>query len=61
MRETEKIASAMGARRIYVETSSQEKYLPTRAFYARHQYLTAATVPGFYSDTDDKCILCKQL
>jgi acetoin utilization deacetylase AcuC-like enzyme/ribosomal protein S18 acetylase RimI-like enzyme len=50
-----------GGRAIYVETASQTKYAPTRAFYERCGYTVAATLPDFYSPGDDKVIYSKPL
>jgi ribosomal protein S18 acetylase RimI-like enzyme len=44
---------------IYVETASQQKYAPTRAFYERCGYTATATLPDFYSPGDDKIIYSK--
>ncbi|MDZ7664385.1 MAG: GNAT family N-acetyltransferase [Desulfotignum sp.] len=46
---------------IYVETASQAKYAPTRAFYERCGYTAAATLPDFYSPGDAKVIYSKSL
>jgi acetoin utilization deacetylase AcuC-like enzyme/GNAT superfamily N-acetyltransferase len=48
-----------GARRIYVDTSSSDKYEATRAFYRRMGYEETATLPGFYRDGDGKVIFVK--
>jgi hypothetical protein len=44
-----------------VETASQQKYAPTRAFYERCGYTATATLPDFYSPGDDKIIYSKSL
>jgi ribosomal protein S18 acetylase RimI-like enzyme len=56
----ERIAGRRG-RAIWVETSGQEKYLPTRKFYLRQGYQQAAVLPGFYADGDDKVVYVKRL
>jgi len=50
-----------GARIIRVETSAQEAYGPTRAFYERNRYLETARIPDFYKPGDDLVILTKRL
>lgn len=58
---TERLISAAGGRRIYVETSGRPDYLPTRSFYERCQYLKAAELPDFYAEGDSKVIYVKVL
>ncbi|MFU8768746.1 MAG: GNAT family N-acetyltransferase, partial [Desulfotignum sp.] len=53
--------TAAGGHAIYVETASQPKYGPTRAFYERCGYAVAATLPDFYSPGDAKVIYSKVL
>jgi len=48
--------AAMGAKRIYIETSGRELYEPTRAFYRAVGYRKAATIADFYGDGDAKVI-----
>jgi hypothetical protein len=48
-------------RRIYIETSSQAKYAPTREFYRRCGYEPEAVLKDFYADGDDKLIYVKAL
>jgi len=61
------VPSATGAselirgRRIYIETSSQPKYGPTRAFYLRCGYREEARFEGFYTEGDDKVVYSKRL
>jgi ribosomal protein S18 acetylase RimI-like enzyme len=54
-------AAALGARRIYVDTSGRADYGPARAFYERHGYRRAATLADFYAPGDPKLIYCKEL
>lgn len=61
MREAERRASAMGARRLYIETSSQPKYVPTRAFYEKAGYRLDARLEDFYAPGDDKLIYVREL
>jgi ribosomal protein S18 acetylase RimI-like enzyme len=46
--------AAAGGRRIFIDTSSQPKYAPTRAFYERNGYTCAARLPDFYAPGDDR-------
>jgi D-alanine-D-alanine ligase len=48
-------------RRIYVETSSRELYLPTHQFYSSCGYKIEAVLKQFYSPQDDKIIYVKVL
>jgi GNAT superfamily N-acetyltransferase len=48
-------------RRIYIETSSQPKYEPTRTFYLRCGYREEARFEGFYAEGDDKVVYGKQI
>ena len=54
-------AAALGARRIYVDTSGRADYAGARAFYARHGYRCEAVLPDFYAPGDAKWIFCKTL
>lgn len=57
--ETE--ARKRGGRLMVVETSSQEKYAPTRVFYLAGGYGLAARIPDFYRPGDDKLIFTRYL
>lgn len=59
--KTEELVRAEAGRRIYIETSSQPRYGPTRAFYGSRGYREAARVDGFYDDRDAKVIFVKVL
>jgi len=50
-----------GARQIYADTSSSERYAPTRAFYRRTGYIVAAEFADFYRPGDGKVIFVKEL
>lgn len=50
-----------GGRGVYVETSSQPKYLPTRAFYERHGFRREAVLADFYAPGDDKLIYVRKV
>ena len=56
-----KRAGALGGRRLYVDTSTSEKYAPTRAFYRGAGYSVAAEMPDFFRDGDGKVIFMKKL
>jgi D-alanine-D-alanine ligase len=55
--------AVMGAEgtHIYVDTSSREQYVPTRAFYLRRGYHPAANFPDFYAPGDGKIVFSKVL
>jgi ribosomal protein S18 acetylase RimI-like enzyme len=56
----QRIADLQG-RCIWVETSGQEKYSPTREFYLRMDYRQEAVLKDFYGAADDKFIFVKRL
>ncbi len=57
--ETEKAIAKAGGKGIYVETSSLDKYLPTRSFYEKSHYVLKARFEDFYADRDDKMVYVK--
>jgi N-acetylglutamate synthase-like GNAT family acetyltransferase len=58
---TEKAVAKMGGTALYAETSSQEKYAPTRKFYLSNHYFEEARLKNFYQQDDDKLIYTKQI
>jgi ribosomal protein S18 acetylase RimI-like enzyme len=61
LRRSEHEMIAMGARKIYAETSSKPAYGPTRSFYLRNGFRLAAEIESFYSDGDNKIIYVKDI
>lgn len=61
LQETEKAIKAAGGHGIYVETSSKDQYLPTRAFYEKNNYLLKARFENFYDTNDDKIVYVKYI
>lgn len=61
LQEVERRLSALDARMLLIETSSQPRYQPTRAFYERHGYDEVARVPEFYAPGDDRVIFAKRI
>lgn len=59
LEESERRIAAAGGKRIYVETSSREQYLPTRTFYEHCQYTLEANLTDFYGPGDAKAIYVK--
>jgi GNAT superfamily N-acetyltransferase len=59
--EVERRVAAAGGRRLYIETSSRPLYEPTRRFYERCGYATAACLADFYGPGDAKVIFVKAL
>ena len=55
-----RIAEA-GGQRIYIDTSGQPKYAPTRAFYERTGFRCDACLADFYAPGDDRIIFVKVL
>lgn len=56
VQQAETAALALGGKAMYIDTSGQEKYAPTRQFYGRCGYELAAMLPDFYAPGDAKCI-----
>jgi ribosomal protein S18 acetylase RimI-like enzyme len=50
-----------GAKHIYADTSSSERYAPTRGFYQRMGFVEQARLPDFYAPGDGKIIYVKRL
>ena len=46
-------------RRLYIETSSIDSYIGTRAFYIKKGYTLEAEIKHFYAPNDHKCIYVK--
>lgn len=59
--ETQRRASLLGGRRLYVETSSREQYRATRAFYQNRGYRQEAVLTDFYAPGDHKVIFSHDL
>jgi ribosomal protein S18 acetylase RimI-like enzyme len=59
--ETHRIVKRRGGRYIIAETSSLEKYTPTRQFYEKNNYDKEAIIKDFYLTGDDKVIYVKRL
>jgi GNAT superfamily N-acetyltransferase len=60
LEETHKKAKEHGARYIIAETSTLEKYLPTRQFYLKNAYINEAEIADFYKPGDGKVIYVKR-
>lgn len=52
---------AAGGKRLYAETSGQEKYSSTRRFYRAAGYRKVAELPDFYRQDDAKIVYVKEL
>ena len=61
LQETEKHILGMQGKRVYIETSSTEKYAPTQGFYFRAGYILEARLRDYYKDGDDKLMYSKVL
>jgi len=48
-------------RLLLIETSSTERYEPTRAFYKKRGYSIAAHIPDYYADGDGLVIFSRRL
>lgn len=51
----------LGARKIFVETSSQQYYLPAQNFYEKRDFRLASRIRDFYKIGDDKLIFVKEI
>jgi GNAT superfamily N-acetyltransferase len=56
---TEEAARRLGATHIYADTSGQDKYAPTRAFYTRMGYQAEAVLRDYFAPGDDKILFSK--
>jgi len=61
LQKAEEALKDQNARKLYIETSSTEKYLPTRLFYQKAGYQEEAHLKDFYLPGDDKVIFAKYL
>jgi Acetyltransferases len=58
---TEAAMKALGCRKVWIETSTQPLYTPTRAFYLARGYRLEATLEDFYAPGDGKAVFSKVL
>ena len=49
------------AKLLLIETSSVERFEPTRAFYRKHGYIEEARIRDYYGPDDDKVVFWKRL
>lgn len=61
MKETDKAIAARGGEIVYIETSSREKYLPTREFYIATGCVKEAELKDFYDNGDNKVIYTRRV
>lgn len=61
MEKAESAMAAMGAVRVYAETSSRAQYKPTRAFYEKQGYVQTALMEDFYAEGDGKVVFVKKV
>ncbi len=61
MNETHRIICEMGGRMVIAETSSTEKYIPTRRFYETLGYRNEGMIADFYKEGDGKVFFVKRL
>jgi GNAT superfamily N-acetyltransferase len=59
--ETERRIADRGGVRIYIETSTCDKYKPTQGFYLHNGYSEAARMEKYYSEHDGKLVYVKDL
>ena len=58
---TEEKITALGGRKIYIETSSRDPYIPARQLYLKCKYKEEAIIRDFYDIGDHKLIYVKDL
>lgn len=56
----EKMAG-LNARKVFIETSSQEKYLSAQNFYKKNGFKTVSCIKDFYKIGDDKLVYLKEI
>lgn len=61
LQATEKLVKESGGKKLYVETSSTSKYLPTQKFYEKNGFFLEAIQKAYYNDDDDKLLYVKTL
>lgn len=61
LHKSEEQIGTLGGERIYIETSSQDRYKPTRGFYEKYSYQVATVLEDFYNTDDAKYIYLKVL
>jgi GNAT superfamily N-acetyltransferase len=61
LEKSEEAIRAMNGHRIYVETSSRNRYTPTRKFYVNNSYTLEASLNDFYAPGDSKNIYIKEI
>ncbi len=57
--DAEKHILELGGKRVYIETSSTEKYAPTQGFYFRAGYILEGRLKDYYREGDDKLMYSK--
>jgi GNAT superfamily N-acetyltransferase len=60
LEKTEEIVRKKGGRYLIAETSTIEKYLPTRMFYEKNHYSNEAHIRDYYKPGDGKVIFVKR-
>lgn len=61
LNKSEEAIREMSGHRIYVETSSRDRYATTRAFYVNNDYQLDASIRDFYAPGDSKNIYIKEI
>lgn len=61
LNKTEENIHQLGGKAVYIETSSQDKYLPTQNFYLKNRYDLKARFEDFYDIGDDKLVFVKKI
>lgn len=59
--ETERVVRGLGGKRIWIDTSEREQYVPTHRFYESAGYALAARLVDFYRPGEAKVIFRKSV
>ena len=59
--KVEAYVAAAGGKRIFIETSSTDKFARPRNFYFKSGYYHTAILMNYYSEGDSKCVFLKTL
>lgn len=61
LNEVEEKLRILGGRKIFVETSSQKKYLSAQNFYQKFGFRLISYIKDFYKVDDAKLVYCKEI
>lgn len=59
--ETERVVKINSGKKIYVETSGRDLYIPTRKFYESNNYVKVSEIQDYYDTNDSKVTYEKKI